>query len=349
MGTTRYTHAQLEEFMRVYEECGGSLTQAARLLGLTRHAAAHRRAMYRVQRPPEPARAPDDEVQVQPGPDPNEPIEALIARKKERMARAAAHEKWAQLIPVAVRYPGPVGLALVGDPHVDDDHCDIARLEADLTVVGRTKGFFAGHVGDITNNWVGRLKAQYANQNTRFDEGLRIAEWMFGLCPNLFVVGGNHDLWESGMELLRFILRQNTGALQPHGVRMALNWPNGFQLRLHCRHDFAGKSQFSDTHGMKREILFGHRDHILVAGHIHVDEARVEPSIDGDCHWFFRVSGYKVIDDFAKQNGYRAKRLGPTTFVVIDPTATVAAEIVKPFWDVERAADYLQFLHRRAG
>lgn len=289
-----------------------------------------------------------DELTVTPAPDPDEPIAALIARKKAGMARAAAHEAWSKLIPVQVKDNQPIGVFLVGDPHVDDDHCDITQLEHDLTAVGRTKGFFAGHVGDLTNNWVGRLKALYANQTTSFRDGLRLTEWMLGLAPNLFVVGGNHDCWEKGMDLLSFIVKQGPGGpLQAHGARLALNFPGGCQIRIHARHDFAGRSQFSDTHGMKRELLFGHKDHILVAGHTHVDEARLEPSIDGEAHWLFRVSGYKVIDDFAKEKGFRPKRLAPGVSVVIDPSQTIPAERIKPFWDVEAAADYLTFLRQR--
>lgn len=278
-----------------------------------------------------------------------ETLEELIERKKRGMSRSLEHEAWAKLIPVTVKESKPIGIFFVGDPHVDDDHCDIAQLEYDLNAVGKTPGFYAGHLGDLTNNWVGRLQKLYAHQSTRFEEGLKLTEWMLGLCPNLFVVGGNHDCWEKGMDLLRFIIRQGqTGTLQAHGARLGLTWPGGEQIRIHARHDFPGKSQFSDTHGMKRELLFGHRDHILVAGHTHVDEARVEPSVDGEVHWLFRVSGYKVIDDFAKANGFRPKRLAPGVSVVIDPTQTIPAERVKPFWCVERAADYLTFARKRA-
>lgn len=274
-----------------------------------------------------------------------ETLEELITRKKIGMLRAQAYEEWAKCIPVAVNSDGPIGLFFVGDPHVDDDHCDIAQLEHDLTTVGRTDAFFAGHVGDLTNNWVGRLARLYANQSTTFSDGLRLTEWMLGLCQNLFVVNGNHDMWNNGSDLLRFIV--GAGVHQSHGARLALRWPDGSEIRVHARHDFPGKSQFSDTHGMKREILFGHRDHILVAGHTHVDEARVEPSLEGEVHWFFRVSGYKVIDDFAKEKGFRPKRLAPGVSVVIDPRQKIPAERVKPFWDVEAAADYLTFARKR--
>lgn len=272
-----------------------------------------------------------------------ETVEELVARKKRALARAQALESHQALIPVAVPDARPIALLLVGDPHVDDDGCDIARLESDLRTVAGTPGFFAGHVGDLTNNWVGRLARLYAAQSTSFNDGLRLTEWMLGLCPNLFLVGGNHDCWNNGMDLLGFITRQagNTAHVQAHGARLALRWPDGAEMRLHARHDFPGKSQFSDTHGMKRELLWGHRDHILVAGHTHVDEARVEPSLEGQAHWMFRVSGYKILDEYARASHFRAKRLAPSVAVVLDPTRPHAADRVKPFWDAREAADYL--------
>ena len=291
------------------------------------------------------------EVEVEVAPPPaDEPITDLVARKKQRLVRAREFEDYAKLIPVQVKTDGPIGVLLVGDPHIDDDGCDIEQLEHDLSVVGRTRGFYAGHLGDVLNNWVGRLAALYAHQGTTFGEGLRLVEWMFGLCPNLFVVLGNHCMWNQGSDLVTQILRSSGGpSPHPHGVRLQLNWPNGKNLRLNARHDFRGKSMYSVTHGHKRELLWGHRDHILVAGHLHVDEARVEPLLDGDAAWMFRVSGYKVIDSYAKELNLHPSRLAPSVSVVLDPDAAVPAERVKPFWDAEVAADYLTWLRSRRG
>jgi hypothetical protein len=332
---------ELRRNVVAWRQAGNNISAAADALGLHRatlqgrlRAAALRGLLD----------GPEPELEIEPPPSGDESLEELIDRKKRGMARSLAREDWARLIDVQVKKDGPIGLLLVGDPHVDDDHCDIAQLEHDLSTVAAHKHFYAGHLGDLTNNWVGRLKALYANQSTSFNDGLRLTEWMLNLAPNLFVIGGNHDLWEKGMDLLRFVVKQ--GHLQAHGARLALRWPNGQEIRVHARHDFPGRSQFSDTHGMKRELLFGFRDHILVCGHTHVDEARIEPSLEGDVHWLFRVSGYKVIDEYAKANHFRHKRLAPSVALVIDPDAP-PSEQVKPFWCAERAADYLKFLRKR--
>ena len=329
----------IQQALAALEQFAGNVSHAAMSLGIPRgtlqtRLEAAKRSQVQV----------DKIVSVEAAPDPNEPLADLIARKKAGMQRAKAHEEWAKLIPVSIHDTGPIGVLLVGDPHVDDDGCDIHQLEHDLSTVGRTKGFYAGHIGDLTNNWVGRLARLYAHQSTTFGDGLRLTEWMLGLCTNLFVVNGNHDLWNQGGDLLRFIVK--AGAHQSHGARLALRWPGGQEIRLHARHDFPGRSQFSDTHGMKRELLWGHKDHILVCGHTHVDEGRVEPGASGDVHWMFRVSGYKVIDEYAKEHHFRPKRMAPSVSVVIRPDAH-PAERVKPFWDAEEAADWLTFLRKR--
>lgn len=353
MPAKQITDETCQTIVQALHANGHNLTAATASLGISRSTGQHHmqtaiaRGLYRRVRA---AIGSEIAVAAPPAAPDGETIDELIARKKLRMNRSNAHEAWAKLIDVQVKTPGPIGLFFVGDPHVDDDHCDIGQLEHDLSTVGRTHGFYAGHLGDLTNNWVGRLQRLYAHQSVRFDEGLKLTEWMLDLAPNLFVVGGNHDCWEKGMDLLRFITRQGatTGHLQAHGARMALRWPGGQEIRIHARHDFPGKSQFSDTHGMKRELLFGHRDHILVCGHTHVDEARIEPSIDGEVHWLFRVSGYKIVDEYAKEHNFRPKKLAPGVSVVIDPTQSVPAERVKPFWCVERAADYLTFARKKA-
>jgi transposase-like protein len=669
---------EIIQAVAAWRDAGKNISAAARHLGIPRPTLQTRLAIARRRGLDAQSDAGPAPLQIAPAPDADEPIAELLARKKARLSRDRAHAAWANLIPVSVTEARPIGLCLVGDPHIDDDGCDIQQLEHDLSTVGRTPGFFGGHVGDLTNNWVGRLAKLYAHQSTTFRDSLRLTEWMLGLCDNLFLVGGNHDChdqetealtqrgwmrhdeildsdlvltlnaatakaewnpimaridkpydgemvrieslsisalvtpghrilhrgrrrepdgtytfnpdleyasaesvparfavptssvqesagcglsddqialagwiltdgsitrkgqhvkvtiwqskdateirrllsacglkyservrerhitevagralvrpplpersfnlsaessrrvvewvpekgalpewveqtseaqfnvfldaliqgdgvwdgkdpsaktvaalhkdkaflervqhiavrrgwtarlsvargkdwrlnlckrkelqlersravsreryrgrvwcltvpngnfmvrrngaahfsgncWNQGMDLLRFIARQ-PGTLQPHGARLALRWPDGKELRIHCRHDFPGKSQFSDTHGMKRELLWGHRDHILVAGHLHVDEARIEPSLEGEAHWMFRVSGYKVHDEYAAANHLRPKRLAPSVSLVLDPSQAVPAERVKPFWSVEAAADYLTFVRRK--
>ena len=208
---------------------------------------------------------------------------------------------------------------------------------------------YAGHLGDLTNNWVGRLARLYANQTTTATQAVKLMEWMQERCPNLIVVGGNHDCWNQGMDLISFVMRQQQAVVSAHGVRLALNFNNGRQVRIHARHDFKGNSQYNSTHGHRKEQLFsGNKDHIYCSGHRHHDAASVTPQSDGTCSWAFMVSGYKVIDDYAISHGFPEQRMAPTVTVVIDPNAKNEAELVKPFWLTEAAADYLTYLRARS-
>jgi hypothetical protein len=320
----------------------GGIRPAARALGV--HHKTVGKALERRR-----GRLPEAELDIPTPPPANEPIEDLIARKREQFNRETASGEFYKLIPIGVRSPGPVVIAAIGDPHVDDDKCDIGRLIDDMSIIGRTEGMFALHVGDITNNWVGRLGRLYAHQSTTAGDGIRLAEHMFQLAPPLAVVGGNHDLWNEGMSWLNFCVKQaGVKLLQAHGVRLNLMFPNGASVRVHTRHDFPGHSQFNPVHGLAKEHLFGQRDHINIAGHKHIDAMSATPSPEGFVHWMFRVSGYKAHDDYAKQGNFKEMKMAPTVGLLIDPSAKSAAELVKPYWDLAEAAEILAWKRKRA-
>ncbi len=294
-------------------------------------------------------RQPEDELVIPTPPDANEPIEELLARKKLAYARGLASDQFHRLIPIKVRTTGPVAICAVGDPHVDDDKCDIGAIEHDMSVIGRTEGMFTLHAGDFSNNWVGRLGRLYAHQTTKASDAIRLTEWMFALAPPLAVVGGNHDIWNEGMSWLNFVVKQaGTKIVQEHGTRLELRFPSGEPIRIHMRHDFPGHSQFNSLHGLRKEHLFGLRDHVNIAGHKHIDAYSVIPSPDGYMQHMLRVSGYKGHDDFAKSLNLQPMKMAPTCALIIDPTSRLPAELIKPFWDMEEAADFLTFKRKRA-
>lgn len=332
---------------------GLNVTQAAKKLGMRRstlsayineHAAS---VGYEgdISTPP---RSPSIELDIDEAPDAAEPISELLARRKKAYDRKSAADAWSNLIDVRVKIPGPVAICAVGDPHVDDDLCDIEAIEHDMTIIGKTPGMYALHVGDITNNWVGRLGRLYAHQTTKASDAIRLSEWMFNLAPPLAVVAGNHDLWNEGMSWLNFAVKQSgTKILAEHGVRLNLVFPNGDPVRVHTRHDFPGHSQFNPLHGLRKEHLFGFRDHINIAGHKHIDSCAVVPSPDGYMQWMLRVSGYKAHDDYAKSLNLVKMKMAPTCALIIDPSTSNPAELVKPFWCLEEAADFLTFKRKR--
>ena len=347
MATPPVPEAALREALAAFELHGG-MSAAAKALGMDR--GTFRDRLRNAQKLDAP-RLPSKELDIPKAPDSDEPIADLIARKAAQFGRDEAARAFHKLVRIGVRSAGPVIIAAVGDPHVDDDRCDIGRLVSDMETIGKTPGMYALHVGDITNNWVGRLGRLYAHQSTKAGDGIRLAEHMFKLAPPLAVVAGNHDLWNEGMSWLNFCVRQagvEAKLVQAHGVRLELAFPGGKSIRVHARHDFPGHSQFNPNHGLVKEHLFGHRDHINIAGHRHIDSVSGSPSPEGYVHWAFRVSGYKAMDDYAVSINAKEMKMAPTVALLIDTDARHSAEVVKPFWCLEAAADYLAFKRRKA-
>lgn len=349
MITQQNTQETLLDCLAVVARNGGSVAAAAREMGIPRETLRNRIYSYSRSKTLDAGLSLESQLDIPKPPPSDEPIADLLDRKKTQYARGKASNDFQKLIPIGVKANGPVVIAVIGDPHVDDDGCDIDRLLGDMEIIGSTKGMFALHLGDITNNWVGRLGRLYAHQSTKASDGIRIAEHIFQMAPPLAVVGGNHDLWNEGMSWLQFCVKQSgCDILQSHGVRMSLNFPVGQHVRIHARHDFPGHSQYNPVHGLGKEHLFGMRDHINLAGHKHIDAISAVPSPEGFIHWMARVSGYKLHDDYAKQGNFKEMKMAPALGLMIDPQARMPAELVKPFWDLAEAADYLAFKQRRA-
>jgi hypothetical protein len=270
---------------------------------------------------------PDEPVQapfIAPSlPSADEPIEDIIARKRSLASRKIEADAARKLVPVKITMPGPIGLFVMGDPHLDNDGCDFAAIERDIEAVARQPRVLGINAGDVTDNWVGRLEKLYSQSSVTARDGWRLAEWLFDQPVNwLALVGGNHDAWSNHRDPLRWITKGRVPVYENSAARFALQHPNGAETRVHVRHDFPGRSMYSDLHGMKRELREGWRDHILVAGHIHVGEDSGCINGDGNVSQLVRLSGYKRIDSFAKDLGFKSRPLHPSALIIINPDAS---------------------------
>lgn len=256
-------------------------------------------------------------------PSADEPLDELLARRRREAVRAIAADGARQIIKIPITTDGPIGLLTVGDPHLDDPGCNFGLLESHIGMVAARKRYLlASCVGDLTNNWVGRLARLYASQGTTVSDAWRLVEWMVKRAGVdwLYFIRGNHDVWSGSSDPLDWILKDRAGVDEPHGVRLELSHPCGAKTRIHARHDFKGHSQFNGLHGLVKETLFGHRDHILIAGHRHFGADAGEVMPDGVVAQLVRVSGYKVVDDYAKQGGFPRRPIHPSALIVVDPS-----------------------------
>ncbi len=277
----------------------------------------------------------------------DEPIEDLIARRAAAFTRKHEARQARELIPVKVRVDGAYGVLHMGDPHVDDDGCDWPTLTRHLELIDRTEGLFAANVGDLSNNWVGRLARLYASQGTTAADAVRMVEWFVGRVRWLYLIGGNHDAWSGAADPVKWFSAQAGAAYQWHGMRLELQASSGPPVRINARHDFAGSSQWNGAHAPAKAARMGWaRDHIYTCGHRHSASHNTLFLNDAEhvAH-AIRLGAYKKYDDYADAKGFSRENV-PAAVTVINPAARDALGLVTVFWDVEAAADYLRWLRR---
>lgn len=289
------------------------------------------------------------EFSVTPPPDDDMDVGALVEWRKKQFNKKKQHEEARRLINVKVKIEGPVGILHFGDPHVDDDGTDIGLLERHKELCQKTEGLFAANVGDISNNWVGRLAKLYADQSTSAPQAWKLVEWFLNDLPLLYLIGGNHDSWSGAGDPLKWIARQSGSLYQSSECRMALNFPNGLQVRVNARHDFAGSSQWNPAHGPMKAVFHGVRDHIAICGHKHKSGYGIikDPDTGIACH-ALQIASYKIFDRYARERGFRDQSLGPCALTVIDTALpNDHPDLVKPFWDAEQGVDWLKWKRRK--
>jgi hypothetical protein len=275
-------------------------------------------------------------------------VELLDQRSKDFQRKHEAIES-RRLINIKVKIAGPIGIAHVGDPHVDDDGTNIPLLREHVDIIDRTEGLFAGNVGDLTNNWIGRLARLYAQQRTSASDAWALAEWLVNALRWIYIIGGNHDCWSGAGDPLKWICRQGKALYEPHGVRLALQFPNGREVRINARHTFPGHSMWNTAHGPSRAAQMGWRDHVLTCGHTHVSGYQVlkDPSSGLITH-ALRVASYKQHDEHAEALGLPDQNIFCCPVTIIDPSYPDGdPRLITTIFDPGEAADYLTWKRRR--
>jgi hypothetical protein len=348
MGAPPLSDELCREALAALDASGGCKTRAAASLGLNRKTFNSRLDVAKSRRIESVSE--DKPWSVEELPSSRLPINDLLAKRRDEAQRAKAWNEARNLIDIKVNTAGPIGLMLFGDPHIDNYGCDFNLLESHLAIAAaRSRYLFAGNLGDISDNWVGRLQRIYASSPTTVKDAWRLAEWMLrdAGVDWLFLVRGNHDVWSGDSDPLDWIMRGTTSVDERHGVRLSLNHPCGNATRVHVRHDFKGNSQFNGLHGLVKETLWGHRDHIIAAGHRHFGEDGAQVTPEGVTQ-MVRVSGYKAVDDYAKQGQFSDKRIHPSALIIIDPSRPDTCR--SRTWcapTVEEGAEYLDWLRAK--
>jgi len=275
-------------------------------------------------------------------------IHELLAQRERKFAKKREAVESRRLIPVPVQMDGPFGIACFGDPHVDDDGTDLALLKTHIDVVSKTKGLFAAQIGDVNNNWDGRLMKLWAEQSTSAEEAWGLAEWFLRSMPWLFWVKGNHDAWSQSRDPIQR-LAQELRVLYDNNVRLALTTPSGRVIRVNARHDFRGHSMWNSAHGVSKATQMGWRDHVLVCGHTHQSGYQhLRCPMTRLISHAIRVGSYKTFDRYADQLGLPDQTVTVCPVIVVDPRyGDDDPRLITVLNDPEIGADFLTFLRKR--
>ena len=332
------TDAEIHATWQALRAAGGKRQAAAQSLGISYNAIKKRLA-----------RAPEPAFEVEPLPDELPTAEELLKRRRQQFARKQDAADARHLIKVNVKLDGPIALAIVGDPHVDDDGTDIALLERHIALFRKHEALLPLGIGDYSNNWVGRLARLHGQQSLSQAEAWVLVEWLVQAVPWLALVSGNHDAWSGDGDPIKWMAKAARVQYEANGIRLGLTLPNGRVIRLNARHDFRGKSQWNTTHGIGKAAQMGWRDHILTAGHKHISGWQYQRDpMTGLISHCLQVGSYKRLDRFADEKGLPDQTVSVCPVVVVRPQfADNDNRLLTPFLDPETAADFLKSLRKR--
>jgi len=274
--------------------------------------------------------------------------EDMLDHLQRRFEKKLAHEDAKTWFKVKIKTNDPVGLAVVGDPHLGT-HCNIPLLRRDVDILKSTEGMLAVNIGDTADNW-GRMVYLYAEDDISRPTERKLARWFLkdAGVPWAVWLHGNHDTMHS--EFSTFLKSENVAQIPmiDWRAKFCLTFPGGGEIRVDAAHNHKGTSIYNRLHGQKRAALWDEDADIYVAGHHHTWGLAHEELDDGRVVWMGRARGYKWIDEYATRHNFHRDEHGATILFVIDPGEDNAVRRISAFADLEEGADFLTWKRNKS-
>lgn len=315
---------ELREVLDALEEADGVKSAAARALGVHRNTYVNRLATaQRLEaegKLPPPTESPLKAKLPDFGSD-DIPVEEIIDHMDRRYRRRVDYKEKREWFDIPMRDDLPIGLAFVGDPHLDDDGCAWPLLREHVELL-KVPGVHAINIGDSSNNWAGRLMRLYANQESSKKTAYKLVRWlMHDAGVNwLLWLAGNHDAWGDGAAVLHEMARDVIEVFDWQ-AKFVLTFPGGFECPVWAAHSFKGTSIYNPVHGAMRAAKFGQKcPRILAQGHHHEYSSfhGIYEDLDLD-YWAVKARGYKFLDSYADLHQFGSNSYGATVLALIDP------------------------------
>lgn len=234
---------------------------------------------------------------------------------------------------------GPYGILFMGDPHMDDDGCDLDRLDSDFVLVNSVPRLFAACLGDLTNSWIGRLAGLYSKQHTTDEDAEQLIEWFVSSADWLFIVLGNHDKWSP---LAARICREYGVRHVSHGGKFTIV-SGSSSIKIDARHSHRGSSLYNPAHAQLMKAFRGSDCDIVVGGHYHKSGYSFCKNPEtGKMTHAISVGAYKRFDEFAYERDFPDLTISPSVLCVVDTSRPEEGRI-SVFHDVDEGAEYLRW------
>ncbi|BCJ91771.1 hypothetical protein IZ6_25060 [Terrihabitans soli] len=276
-------------------------------------------------------------------------VDALIERRKEEFAKSWRQHQAEKVIPISVKLDGPIGIGFLGDPHLDSPGCDVETVFRHAALFdGRNPGLFVGCMGDVWDNWVGRLQSLYAKRSMSDAEAIALVRNFVSRVNWLFFIYGNHDLWKGRQELLTEMIGAQSPIKKDWRVKVGLRLPNGRTVKIYAAHRFQGNSQWSTVFGVAKKAQLDGTNDIYVGADKHISGYTHGWHDGNDRMWHaIQVAAYKKIDDYADEIGAERQDPYQCPVALIDPSASNPINYIRWEFDPEEGAERLKWMRSR--
>jgi hypothetical protein len=280
----------------------------------------------------------------------DETEEEFLARVFQSATKSVEKAKAQKHATLKIASSEPVGIAFLGDQHIDTKGTDLRFLERTAKFIGSTPGLYGFGLGDVLqNNIVHRDKDVRAlpDQLRFFDCYLG---WMLG--KFLMSVDGNHDAWTqqvAGFDHIKAAAKRHKFHYAPDEMLVTVQIVNPHdadevtaEWTIAARHQFRRHSNLNPLHACWRwmEEQAPNWDRIpdvLVLAHNHAAAVGVHNFAGRDV-WGIRPGSAQIDSNYARQKGFQDFR--PTAPVAVLPA--VQSGRVQCFADPEAAVQHMR-------
>ncbi len=219
---------------------------------------------------------------------------------------------------------GPILLVFFGDQHIGNKGTDIKRMFKELIMAVQTPNTYVFMMGDVVDNFiVSKLLAKNFTAAVGIDEQWKLARHYIEIAgPRLLgAVAGNHGLWTqmlAGIDYEKEIVPRGV-FYDTDQLDLRVQVDNA-EFNLILRHQWRGRSELNDSHGLEKGVRMNYPDaDIVVGAHTHPG-AQVREFVHNERPKLaIQVGTYKMYDDFAKSKGFKPHDRSTGAGVVLYP------------------------------